>query len=186
MPKWLIDQPTRRPHPSTVCHSSGVLLHSNDNWRDTQEQQIIDTTIPPTNDFESAIVTTIPANNSAYTAVVRGKDNLTGVGLVEVYDLDRTVDSKLANISTRGLVGTENNVMIGGTIVPVTLRPTWRFAASVLASASAAQLTTLGLAPQNSLESGIYTSLTPGAYTAILAGLNSGTGVGLLEMYQVQ
>jgi hypothetical protein len=41
----------------------------------------------------------------------------TGIALVEVYDLDRTVDSKLANISTRGLVQTEDNVMIGGVIV---------------------------------------------------------------------
>src|SRR5205814_5558743 len=58
-----------------------------------------------------------PANNSAYTAIVRGVNNGTGIGLVEGYDLDRTVDSKLANISTRGLVQTGNNVLIAGTIV---------------------------------------------------------------------
>ena len=59
----------------------------------------------------------LPANNSAYTAVMRGVNNGTGIGVVEVYDLDRTVDSKLANISTRGLVQTGDNVMIGGLIV---------------------------------------------------------------------
>ena len=66
---------------------------------------------------ESAIVATLPANNSAYTAIVRGKNDTTGVGLVEVYDLDHTVDSRLANISTRGFVEAGDNVMIGGTIV---------------------------------------------------------------------
>ncbi len=50
---------------------------------------------------------TVPANNSAYMAIVRGVNNGTGIGLVQAYDLDRTVDSKLANISTRGLVQTE-------------------------------------------------------------------------------
>src|SRR4029079_17232595 len=50
---------------------------------------------------------------------------------------------------------------------------------------SAAQLTAYGLAPQNFLESGIYASLQPGAYTAILAGKDGGTGVGLVEIYNV-
>jgi hypothetical protein len=75
------------------------------------------TTIPPSNDLESAIVETLPANNAAYTAIVRGVNDGTGVALVEAYDLDQTVDSKLANISTRGLVQTEDNVLIAGTIV---------------------------------------------------------------------
>ena len=60
---------------------------------------------------------TLPANNSAYTAIVRGVNNGTGIGVVEVYDLDRTVDSKLANISTRGFVQTGDDVLIGGLIV---------------------------------------------------------------------
>ena len=53
---------------------------------------------------------TLPANNSAYTATVRGVNGGTGIGVVEAYDLDQAVDSKLANISTRGLVQTEDNV----------------------------------------------------------------------------
>ena len=69
------------------------------------------------NDLESAIVATLAANSSGYTAIVRGVNNGTGIGVVEVYDLDRTVDSKLANISTRGLVQTGDNVLIGGLIV---------------------------------------------------------------------
>ena len=75
------------------------------------------TGIPPSNDLESASVATLAANGSVYTAVVRGVNDGTGIGLVEVYDLDQTVDSKLANISTRGRVQTGENVMIAGTIV---------------------------------------------------------------------
>src|SRR6267143_1378239 len=52
--------------------------------------------------------------------------------------------------------------------------------------ASAAQLTARGLAPQNSLESGIFATLPPGAFTVILAGKNGGTGLGLVEIYNVQ
>ena len=99
--------------------SSGGLIISNDNWRDDplQESEIIATTIPPGNDLESAIVATLPANNAAYTAIVRGLDNGTGIGVVEAYDLDQTVNSKLANISTRGFVQTGDDVLIGGLIV---------------------------------------------------------------------
>jgi hypothetical protein len=66
---------------------------------------------------ESAIVRALPANGAGYTAVVRGVNNTTGIGVVEVYNLDRTVNSKLANISTRGFVPTGDNVLIAGTIV---------------------------------------------------------------------
>ena len=67
--------------------------------------------------LESAIVATLPANGSAYTTIVSGVDNGTGIGVVEAYDLDQTIDSKLANISTRGLVQTGDGVLIGGLIV---------------------------------------------------------------------
>jgi hypothetical protein len=73
------------------------------------------TGLQPTNDLESAIVVTL--NPGAYTAILQGKNNGTGVGIVEVYDLNQAVNSKLANISTRGFVDTGNNVMIGGVIV---------------------------------------------------------------------
>lgn len=97
---------------------NGGLIRSNDDWRvGGQEAEIIATTIPPSNDLESAIVAMLPANNSSYTAIVRGANNGTGIGVVEAYDLDRSVDSKLANISTRGLVSTGDNVLIAGTIV---------------------------------------------------------------------
>jgi len=99
---------------------TGMLLGSNDDWRDTQEQEIIGTTIPPINDLESAIQATLEPG--AYTAILSGKNNTTGVGLVEVYDLgtaslDVSSQAQLVNISTRGKVQTSDNVMIGGFIV---------------------------------------------------------------------
>jgi hypothetical protein len=58
----------------------------------------------------------LPANNAGYTAVLRGKNNGTGIGVVEAYDLDIGANSRLANISTRGLVESGDNVLIGGII----------------------------------------------------------------------
>jgi hypothetical protein len=95
--------------------SSGTLLQANDNWKDTQEQAIRDTMLAPSHDLESAIVSSLQPG--AYTAVVTGKNNTTGIGLVEIYDLQRGPSSKLANISTRGSVGNGENVMIGGVIL---------------------------------------------------------------------
>ncbi len=84
-----------------------------------QETEIIASTVPPTNDLESAIVATLPASldGIGYTAIMGGRNDTTGIGLVEAYDLDPAVDSKLANISTRGPVETGNDVLIGGIIV---------------------------------------------------------------------
>jgi CSLREA domain-containing protein len=98
--------------------SSGALLESNDNWVSSPNKQaIIDSTIPPTDDLESAIVRSLPANNESYTAIVRGLNNGTGIGVVEAFDLDTIADSKLANISTRGFVQTGDNILIAGTII---------------------------------------------------------------------
>jgi hypothetical protein len=94
---------------------SGALITTNDNWKDTQQSEIEATGIPPESDLESAIVVTL--DPTGYTAIVSGKNGTTGVGLVEAYDLDQPADSQLANISTRGLVETESNVMIGGFIL---------------------------------------------------------------------
>jgi hypothetical protein len=96
---------------------TGFVTVINNNWRDdpAQEAAIIATGIPPTNNFESAI--DAPLAPGAYTAIVRGNGNTSGIALVEVYDLNQPFDSKLANISTRALVGTEDNVVIAGFIL---------------------------------------------------------------------
>ena len=194
-------------------NSSGGLIASNDNWRTGgQEAEIIATTIPPSNDLESAIVATLPANSSAYTAIVRGVNNGTGIGVVEAYDLDRTVDSKLANISTRGLVQTGDNVMIGGLIVlgqgplRVIVRaigpslplpgalgdPTLELHdghGALIASNDnwrtdqEAEIIATGIPPSNDLESAIVRNLAPGNYTAIVRGVNSTTGIAVVEAY---
>ena len=74
-------------NPIVELHNSeGALIFQNDDWRSDQEQQILDTTIPPPDDRESAIVATLPSGN--YTVVVRGRDNAIGLALVEIYDLE--------------------------------------------------------------------------------------------------
>lgn len=93
---------------------NGVLVASNDDWQTTQKTEIENTGLQPQNQFESALITTLPTTD--HTAIVRGKDNTTGIGTVEVYDLDQLADSRLANISTRGHVQSADNVMIGGFI----------------------------------------------------------------------
>jgi hypothetical protein len=73
--------------PTLELHDKdGVTIASNDNWRSDQEAEIIATTLPPTNDAESAVVATLGPD--AYTAIVRGQNNTTGVALVEVYRLE--------------------------------------------------------------------------------------------------
>jgi hypothetical protein len=68
---------------------NGGLIEANDNWVDSPNKQaIIDSTIPPSNDLESAIVRTLPANGASYTAIVRGVNNTTGIAVVEVYALN--------------------------------------------------------------------------------------------------
>jgi N-acetylneuraminic acid mutarotase len=66
--------------------ANGALLASNDNWRTTQEAEIIATMIPPSHNLESAIVRTLPP--ASYTAIVRGQNATTGIALVEAYALD--------------------------------------------------------------------------------------------------
>jgi hypothetical protein len=101
-------------NPTLELHQGSVTIAFNDDWK--EHQSVVEaTTIPPTNDFESAIVATL--NPGAYTAILADKDNGTGIGIVEVYDLDPAANSKLGNISTRGFVDTGDNVMIGGLIV---------------------------------------------------------------------
>jgi hypothetical protein len=111
-------------NPTLELYQGSTLLASNDDWQNQaaeDRQAVIDSTIPPTNDLEPALVRTLPANGTNYTAVVRGVNNATGIAVVQAYDLDRTVDSKLANISTRGFVQTGDNVLFAGTIVLGTL-----------------------------------------------------------------
>ena len=123
-------------------HDADVTLGSNDNWRETQENEIIATTIAPSDDRESAIVAILNPGN--YSAVVRGKNDATGIAVVEAYDLgtaslDNSSNSKLANIATRGPVLGGDNVMIGGFIVS-------RQASKVVVRATGPSLSAFGIA----------------------------------------
>ena len=199
--------------PTLQLHGPSGVVASNDNWRETQQEALKATTIPPKNDYDSAIVQSL--NPGTYTAVLAGKGGTTGVALLEVYDLDRTVDSRLANISTRGRVEQGDNVLIGGTIVlgngPTTVLfralgpslqgvldqlqdPTlelYNSQGQILASnndwqdsqATAIEATTIP--PENPREAALLYDLTPGDYTAIVRGRNNTTGVALIEAYQL-
>ncbi len=107
--------------PTLELHQGNATLATNDNWKvndqtgQSQEAEVRATTIPPGNDLESAIVTTLTPGS--YTAILAGKNGATGVGVIEVYDLAQGANSKLANISSRGFVDTGDNIMIGGLII---------------------------------------------------------------------
>ncbi|MDP9227243.1 MAG: putative Ig domain-containing protein, partial [Actinomycetota bacterium] len=111
-------------NPYLELHSGPDTLASNDNWKDnlaggSQEVAIQNTGLAPTDNLESAILSVL--DPGSYTAIMNGTNNGTGVGLVEVYNLgaasmDVSSEAQLANISTRGLVQTDANVMIGGFI----------------------------------------------------------------------
>ncbi|MGI8956193.1 MAG: hypothetical protein ACR2II_04670 [Chthoniobacterales bacterium] len=100
--------------PVLELHKPDGSVVTDDNWKDTQQAEIQSTGIAPSNDNESAIVATL--DPGAYTVVLQGKNQTTGVALVEAYDLDQGADSALANISSRGFVSSGDNVMVGGVI----------------------------------------------------------------------
>jgi hypothetical protein len=109
--------PNPLPDPVLELHGPDAFpTITNNNWRDTQEEQIKASGIPPTNDLESAIDAVL--SPGAYTAIIRGNGGTTGIGLIEVYDLDPAAASKLSNISTRGFVGsTPGDAIIAGFVL---------------------------------------------------------------------
>jgi len=108
--------PDRLANPILILFGpAGNVIASNDDWKENQAVEIAATGIPPTDDLEAALV--IDLAPGAYTAVLAGKNDTTGNGLVEVYDLQSGSAATLANLSTRGYVDTNDNVMIGGLII---------------------------------------------------------------------
>ncbi len=206
----------RLEDPTLDLFGPSGLIDSNNNWVDSPDRQrIIETTIPPTNDLESAIIADLPANKNAYTAIVRGLENSTGIGLVEVFDLDASVNSRLANISSRGFVQTGDKVIIGGVIVQgqtsarviiraigPSLGVTGALANPTLdlrdengtllqanddwRSDQEAEIVATTIPPSNDLESAIVRTLPPANYTAIVRGVNDATGIALIEVYDLR
>lgn len=203
-------------NPTLELHDkSGATIESNDDWQKSPNAQAIsDTTIPPSNSLESAIIRTV--NPGPYTAIVRGKNNTTGVALVEIYDLGASSTSQLANISTRGLVLTGDNVLIGGTIVAGTgsqkvivraLGPSLSVPGKLsdptlelrnsngalvasndnwVSSPQKAEIMATTIPPPNDMESAIVATLPHGAYTAIVRGAGNKTGVALVDFYTLK
>ena len=213
---------------------AGALIASNDSWLHTiisgiitsdQVRDIRNSGHAPTDARESAIIAELPAGH--YTAIVRGVNNTMGVALAEVYDLGPESNSVLRNVSTRGNVQTDDNVMIGGFIIQgtqpkrVILRaigpelsrygvpnflpdPTlelhdgtgaliasnddWlhTIIGGIITADQVRDIRTSGHAPSDPRESAIIADLPPGSYTGIVRGKNIITGVGLVEVYDLQ
>jgi hypothetical protein len=215
--------------PTLELHQGNTLLTTNDNWKiddqtgQSQEAEVEATTVPPGNDLESAIVATL--NPGTYSVVMAGKNGGTGIGVIEVYDLDQNANARLANISSRGFVDTNDNVMIGGFIVggprgedgrvliralgpsltnlgvpdalsdpslelhdgngmTIATNDNWKVRSD--GTSQEAEIESTTTEPTNDFESALVRILGPGNYTAVVRGNNNGTGVGLVEIYNLQ
>jgi WD40 repeat protein len=204
--------------------SSGSSIAANDDWR-VNEADLKPYGMAPGDDRESALVRRL--SPGAYTAILRGKNGATGVGLIELYDLDGNATANFGNISTRSFVGNNDNVTIAGVIIsarpdfdykiPGSVKVVIRGIGPSLASAgvtnalqnprldlynsngflvasndnwqsgySSSQIQALGLAPKDNREAAILNELGAGAYTVILKNADGATGVGLIEVYNIQ
>jgi hypothetical protein len=195
--------------------STGAVIATNDDWADNANQQeIIDTGIPPVSPKESVILARLPSddNGVAYTAVLSGAGATTGVGLLEVYDLEQGLGPQVLNISTRGRVDVGENAMIGGFIVtgPASQRVIVRAIGPSLPVAGKladptlelhdgnggllasndnwrsdqeAEIIATTIPPTNDFESAIVATLPPASYTAVVRGVDNGTGVALVEVF---
>ena len=199
-------------NPQLQLFSGQAEIAFNDNWQDAANAALIQSSgFAPSDPLESAIY--VPLAPGAYTAIMSGVGGGTGVGIVEVFEVDAPA-MPLTAISTRGQVLTGSNVMIGGFIidgnVPRTVVVRGRgpslaaagvsgaladpqlqlFSGATLISynnnwqeTDAEAILASGYAPANALESAIRITLQPGAYTAILSGVGGGTGVGIVEVF---
>jgi len=195
----------------TLVPADGAPAIVNDDWGTAaNSSQLAASGFQPANAKESAILVTL--SPGAYTAIVSGVGNTTGVAIVEVFELDHP-EAPMAAISTRGLVQTADNVLIGGFIIQgstpqtvvVRARGPSLGVAGALAdptltivpadgspaitnddwqsAANAAQVAASGFQPPNAKESALLVTLNPGAYTAIVSGVSSATGVAIVEVF---
>ena len=106
--------------PVIELYKDDTLLKTNDNWKvddktgNSQQQEILNTGLPPTDDRESAIWY-LPEPGT-YTVVLRGKNNTTGVGVAEIYELSQPHFCALGNMSGRAFVDTGDNALFAGFI----------------------------------------------------------------------
>ena len=101
--------------PVMQVFSGPNLIDSNDDWSEHPNVHSIPENLQPASHLEAAIYTEL--DPGAYTVILRGVNESEGVGLVEIYEVDSTENSRLLNIATRGRVGTGDNVMIAGLVI---------------------------------------------------------------------
>lgn len=107
--------PGRLSNPMLELHdATGASIAANDDWRSSQASEITASGFAPGTDTEAAVLVTVAPGS--YTAILRGANASSGIGLVEIYDLDRAGDSRLLNVSTRAFTKTDDGVLIGGVI----------------------------------------------------------------------
>jgi hypothetical protein len=196
-----------------VRSSNGSIVRSDDNWRDSQEQDIRATGLAPTSDKESAVLVDL-FSDQRYTVELKGANGATGIGTLEIYALTASA-TKLLNVSTRGTVGSGDSVLILGTIVQgsasqrVMVRAIGPDLAAAHVSGALAdptlelrdaegnllaanddwrsdqeqEIIAAGLAPNDDRDSAIIATLFPTSYTAIVRGKNNCAGIGLVEIY---
>ena len=208
-----LSDPTLELHDQT-----GAIIAANDNWRDTQQQEIAATNLAPSDNRESAIVVTLMPG--AYTAIARGAGNNVGTVLLEVFDVDQNANSRLSNVSARGYVDLGDDILIGGAIlgggnggvnliVARAIGPSLgRFGVQnamqnpILElhnqngtlfdsndgwkNGNQQPLIDNGLAPTDDREAAVFAVLPPGAYTAVGRGKNNSTGVALVEFFNLR
>ena len=211
--------------------SSGAVIAKNDNWQTTeifgiitsdQVSDIQNSGHTPSQAADSAIIVTLAPG--AYTAIVSGVNGATGIGIVEVFDLD--TGSRLVNISTRGLVQTGANVLIGGFVISgtqpekviihaggpslaqfglaalsdpnlqlydssgavIAKNDNWQTTEifGIITSDQVSDIQNSGHTPSQAADSAIIATLAPGAYTAIVSGVNGVTGIGIVEVFDLQ
>jgi hypothetical protein len=226
--------PNALANPTLELHDgTGALIACNNNWRTTiiggiittnQVRDIINSGYAPSDGRESAIIADLPAGD--YTAIVSGVNNMTGVALVEVYDLSPGTGSILSNISSRSFVQTGDSVMIGGFVVQgnqpkrvivraigpeltpfgvpnaladptlelhdgtgalIASNDNWQqtIIGGIITTNQVSAIQNSGHAPTQPRESAIIAELPAGNYTAIVRGVNSTTGVALVEVYDL-
>ena len=103
--------------PTLDLHDATKSIATNDNWKDNQQTAIMATGLAPHNDLESAILKILEPGH--YTAFLRGNNGTTGVGLVEIYEVDTpgaAPASELFNVSTRSFVGSGDSLLVAGFI----------------------------------------------------------------------
>ncbi|MEO5717815.1 MAG: PQQ-dependent sugar dehydrogenase [Chthoniobacterales bacterium] len=210
--------PGTLPNPRIELHdSTGALISSNDDWMNGPDKdQIAALGLAPDNAAESALLASLAPG--AYTTIMSDAGGATGNGLVELFATNPAALANPANVSTRGFVQTDDDVMIGGFILTGTesrrlllraigpslgaagvsnplLDPTLELHdenGAILSSnndwreTQESDIAATGLAPTDDREAAIVLDLAPSSYTAIVRGANGGTGVALVEVYDLE